>query len=139
MPIVLPEGEVARPKSRFAAEQGSVHPTPTLALRTLVGQRLREAREAKGLSQVGVTRMGGPSASAVSAHEAGKQTPGLGVLEWYAGAYNRPVWWFLYETPPAGEGERYPLRDRWRGSTGERRMEPGSRPWEYVATAEDSP
>lgn len=98
-----------------------VRPPVPGALLRLLSERIREAREAAGLTQAEIERQGGPNKQEIWAAEAGTRTFSLGMLAIYAHLTGKPIWWFLYEQPTPGEGERSPTKDRWRGAGGRRR------------------
>lgn len=111
--------------TRPKGHRGETAPVTPEATCDLLGLRLREAREAAGLSRAEAYRRGGPSPQEAWAYESGTRSVSLGMLCVIAELYKKPTWWFLYEVPVAEEGaERYPMRDRWRGAGGERRREP---------------
>lgn len=60
-----------------------------------VGRRLREAREARGLTQIALSEMLGVSAQAVSQYEAGQSSPRPDVLARLTTVLNLPVAFFL--------------------------------------------
>jgi len=95
-------------------------------LAILVGTRVREAREAKALTQTEAAANLGCHVRTLWGIEGG-DLPRLGLLERIATVYDKPIWWFFYEQPPPGQGERDPFRDRWRGAGGVRRREPGAK------------
>lgn len=59
-----------------------------------VGARLREAREARGLSQIGFANLLGISRQAVSQYEANEITPGPQVMRTIADRLNMPITFF---------------------------------------------
>lgn len=68
-----------------------------------IGQRLRELREQKGLSQREVEKRTGIKSCYTSRVEHGHTVPGLENLEWYAAALRVPMYRLFYdgdELPP---------------------------------------
>ncbi len=74
--------------------------------RQVVGQRLRLAREAMGLSQRGVAIRARVSPALLCAIEKGKQSPVLTLLECLAGIVQKPVAWFVRGTTGLARGNR---------------------------------
>ena len=72
----------------------------------LIGQRLREIREAKGLSQVEISRATGLLRPYVSRVENGHTVPGVETLEKWARALGMPLYGLFYD----GEGPPQPLK-----------------------------
>ena len=72
----------------------------------LIGQRLREIREAKGLSQVAISDATGLVQPYLSRVENGHTVPGVETLEKWARALGMPLYVLLYE----GEGPPQPLK-----------------------------
>lgn len=72
----------------------------------LIGQRLREIREAKGLSQVEISRATGLVQPYVSRVENGHTVPGVETLEKWARALGMPLYGLFYD----GEGPPQPLK-----------------------------
>jgi len=72
----------------------------------LIGQRLREIREAKGLSQVEISRVTGLVQPYVSRVENGHTVPGVETLEKWARALGMPLYGLFYD----GEGPPQPLK-----------------------------
>ena len=72
----------------------------------LIGQRLREIREAKGLSQVEISRVTGLVQPYVSRVENGHTVPGVETLEKWARALGMPLYGLFYD----GAGPPQPLK-----------------------------
>ena len=72
----------------------------------LIGQRLREIREAKGLSQVKISRATGLVQPYVSRVENGHTVPTIETLEKWARALGMPLYGLFYD----GEGPPQPLK-----------------------------
>ncbi len=72
----------------------------------LIGQRLREIREAKGLSQVEISRATGLVQPYVSRVEGGHTVPTIETLEKWARALKMPLYGLFYD----GEGPPQPLK-----------------------------
>ncbi len=72
----------------------------------LIGQRLREIREAKGLSQVAISDATGLVQPYVSRVENGHTVPGVETLEKWARALGMPLYGLFYD----GEGPPPPLK-----------------------------
>lgn len=120
----MSDAEEGPRERRFAlAGRGNRSFPPSEALKALVAERLREARAAAGISQRDAAGRVGIHDRTLWAMEQGDYVPRLGLLELLAEAYSKPLWWFMYEQPPAGEGERRSNRDRWRGAGGQRRAD----------------
>jgi transcriptional regulator with XRE-family HTH domain len=72
----------------------------------LIGQRLREIREVKGLSQVEISRVTGLVQPYVSRVENGHTVPGVETLEKWARALGMPLYGLFYD----GKGPPQPLK-----------------------------
>ncbi len=72
----------------------------------LIGRRLREIREAKGLSQVEISRATGLVQPYVSRVESGHTVPTIETLEKWARALKMPLYGLFYD----GEGPPQPLK-----------------------------
>ncbi len=72
----------------------------------LIGQRLREIREAKGLSQVEISRATGLVQPYLSRVENGHTVPTIETLEKWARALGMPLYGLFYD----GEGPPQPLK-----------------------------
>lgn len=115
-------GEEAPREARFhATGRGNRSFPVSPQLLALVAERLKEGRAAAGITQEEAAHRVGIHERTIWAMEQGKYAPRLGLLEQLAEVYKRPVWWFTYEQPPAGEGERRANKDRWRAAGGRRR------------------
>ncbi len=64
------------------------------------GQRLREAREARGLSVISLSEVADVSAQTIYYYESGQRSPSPDVLEKIAGAVNLPLAFFLLPDRP---------------------------------------
>lgn len=74
----------------FRAWYGSFVPTETVD----IGARIKEAREATGMSQLAFAKALRIGERTVQAWEGNTRTPRLGMLELVAEKTNRPVSWF---------------------------------------------
>lgn len=64
-----------------------------------VGERLREAREARGLTATSLSALVGVSRQAISQYENGSVTPGPDVMESMSSVLNLPIAYFLRPAP----------------------------------------
>lgn len=62
-----------------------------------VGLRIREARAAAGLTQIGLAELAGQGERTIQAWERGERTPRLPALVALAALLGRPVAWFYAE------------------------------------------
>jgi len=70
-------------------------------LRALIGERLKKAREAAGLSQRKLGLLTGLSDKTISAYEQGRVTPPLETLVRIAKQLGKPISYFLGEDNPS--------------------------------------
>jgi|JI10StandDraft_1071094.scaffolds.fasta_scaffold74902_3 Zn-dependent peptidase ImmA (M78 family)/transcriptional regulator with XRE-family HTH domain len=69
--------------------------------------RLVEARDSRGINQVGLAALIGKASSSISRWEAGDQSPEPEVLDNLARALNLPVAFFIFPQPQHGEGPMF--------------------------------
>jgi Zn-dependent peptidase ImmA (M78 family)/transcriptional regulator with XRE-family HTH domain len=67
-----------------------------------VGERLTQAREARGLTAVSLSEMIGTKSTSISNYERGRQSPSPEVMERLAKVLNQPVAFFLRPMPKGG-------------------------------------
>lgn len=70
---------------------------PAIGVKNFIKERLIQAKNARGLSSVGLSELVGISTSSISLYEKGKQNPTQGTVENIAKALNVPVGFFFKE------------------------------------------
>ena len=68
---------------------------------SFIGERLAQAREARGLTAIALAEMIGVKSSNISNYEHGRQSPSPEVMECIAKVLNQPMAFFLRPMPPA--------------------------------------
>lgn len=68
-------------------------------LNRIVGRRLQEARQDKGLTQAAFARMAGLNQATITQHEASGRPIGIARLNRFAQLLGKPLAWFLQPMP----------------------------------------